>query len=189
MTLTQSGAHQVANACAAAALAIGAGRPLDEVVDALGTAQAASPWRMELHERADGVVVVNDAYNANPDSMEAALDTLVAIGRRRGARTVAVLGEMRELGDETRRATSASAASRRPPGPTSSSPWARSPRTSRTVPLRRGAGPVLAVRAAGRDEALTWLRQNVAAGDVVLVKRPRRRTRTRRRRTAGGDLP
>ena len=61
--------------------------------------EALSPWRMELRERADGLVVVNDAYNANPDSMRAALTTLAEIGRRSGSRTVAVLGEMRELGD------------------------------------------------------------------------------------------
>ena len=54
---------------------------------------------MQLLERPDGVRVINDAYNANPDSVRAALTTLAGIGRRTGARTVAVLGEMRELGD------------------------------------------------------------------------------------------
>ncbi len=58
---------------------------------------------MELHERADGLVVVNDAYNANPDSMRAALETLARMGRRAGRRTVAVLGEMRELGASAER--------------------------------------------------------------------------------------
>jgi UDP-N-acetylmuramoyl-tripeptide--D-alanyl-D-alanine ligase len=53
---------------------------------------------MEVTERPDGVTVINDAYNANPDSVRAALKALVAIGRTRGARTWAVLGEMRELG-------------------------------------------------------------------------------------------
>ena len=67
---------------------------------ALSEVTAASPWRMEVHERADGMVVVNDAYNANPDSMRAALEALVAIGRARGRRTVAVLGQMLELGTE-----------------------------------------------------------------------------------------
>ncbi len=55
---------------------------------------------MELHERADGLIVVNDAYNANPASMVAAIEALTAIGRRRSRRTVAVLGEMKELGAE-----------------------------------------------------------------------------------------
>ena len=56
---------------------------------------------MELHERADGLVVVNDAYNANPASMAAALDALAAIGRRGERRTIAVLGEMLELGESS----------------------------------------------------------------------------------------
>ena len=56
--------------------------------------------RMERHVRADGLVVVNDAYNANPESMAAALRAVAAIG---GGRAVAVLGAMLELGDESRR--------------------------------------------------------------------------------------
>ena len=68
------------------------------------TARSASRWRMEVHERPDGVTVVNDAYNANPDSMHAALEALRAIGHGPGAprRTWAVLGEMLELGDLSR---------------------------------------------------------------------------------------
>ena len=69
------------------------------ILERLGRARSLSPWRMALHERADGLVVVNDAYNANPASMAAALDALAAIGRRGGRRTVAVLGEMLELGE------------------------------------------------------------------------------------------
>ena len=56
---------------------------------------------MEVTERPDGVTVVNDAYNANPESMRAALRALVGDGRG-GRRTWAVLGEMLELGDESR---------------------------------------------------------------------------------------
>ena len=54
---------------------------------------------MEVGERPDGLVVINDAYNANPESVRAALETLAGIGARSGRRTVAVLGEMLELGD------------------------------------------------------------------------------------------
>ena len=57
-----------------------------------------SPMRMERHVRADGLVVVNDAYNANPESMEAALRSVAAIGH---GRAVAVLGAMLELGDQS----------------------------------------------------------------------------------------
>ena len=79
-------------------MALAAGLDLDTVADALGDAMPASRWRMELRERPDGLVVVNDAYNANPESMKAALETLADIGARSGRRTVAVLGEMLELG-------------------------------------------------------------------------------------------
>jgi UDP-N-acetylmuramoyl-tripeptide--D-alanyl-D-alanine ligase len=93
------GAHQVSNALAVAAAALAVGIPISDVAERLGAASAVSPWRMELHERADGLLVVNDAYNANPESMRAALLALVAISRRRpGARSIAVLGTMAELG-------------------------------------------------------------------------------------------
>jgi UDP-N-acetylmuramoyl-tripeptide--D-alanyl-D-alanine ligase len=97
------GEHHALNATAAAATALALGVPLADCARAL-TAARASRWRMEVHERADGVTVINDAYNANPDSMRAALKALAAVGRGRGpdTRTVAVLGEMRELGESSR---------------------------------------------------------------------------------------
>jgi UDP-N-acetylmuramoyl-tripeptide--D-alanyl-D-alanine ligase len=94
------GEHHVPNATAAAAAALSLGMPLDETGSALRAATVVSPGRMAVRERADGLVVVDDAYNANPDSMRAALKALAAIGRGRpGGRTVAVLGEMLELGE------------------------------------------------------------------------------------------
>ncbi len=96
--LAQIGSYQWRNAAAAAAMALTAGLDLDAVADSLGDAVPASRWRMELSERPDGLVVINDAYNANPESMEAALETLAGIGSRSGRRTLAVLGEMFELG-------------------------------------------------------------------------------------------
>jgi UDP-N-acetylmuramoyl-tripeptide--D-alanyl-D-alanine ligase len=93
------GEHQATNAAAAATVAMALGLSLDAAGASLSRIEALSPWRMELHERDDGLVVINDAYNANPDSMRAALQTLAGIGRRTGRRTVAVLGEMRELGE------------------------------------------------------------------------------------------
>jgi len=92
------GEHQATNAVAAATVAVSLGVPLAAVGASLESVTALSKWRMELHQRADGLVVINDAYNANPDSMRAALETLADIGERSGKRTVAVLGEMRELG-------------------------------------------------------------------------------------------
>ncbi|MFC7216705.1 UDP-N-acetylmuramoyl-tripeptide--D-alanyl-D-alanine ligase [Streptomyces polyrhachis] len=98
------GEHHVSNALAAAAVAHELGLPAPEIAAALGQAGPLSRWRMEVTERADGVTVVNDAYNANPDSMRAALRALVAMGaaaQDRGGRTWAVLGEMAELGEES----------------------------------------------------------------------------------------
>ncbi|GAA1257006.1 MULTISPECIES: UDP-N-acetylmuramoyl-tripeptide--D-alanyl-D-alanine ligase [Streptomyces] len=98
VTLRLYGEHHVSNALAAAAVAHDLGMSVEEIALALSEAGTLSRWRMEVTERPDGVTVVNDAYNANPESMRAALRALVAMGR--GRRTWAVLGHMAELGDE-----------------------------------------------------------------------------------------
>jgi UDP-N-acetylmuramoyl-tripeptide--D-alanyl-D-alanine ligase len=91
------GEHQVANALSAAGAALAAGMTPGAVAAALSAAGPRSRWRMEVSRRADGVTVVNDAYNANPESMRAALAALVRLpGRRR----IAVLGAMGELGPD-----------------------------------------------------------------------------------------
>ena len=172
VSLTQTGRHQVANAAAAAAMAVAAGVPFTHVVASLGTAMSASRWRMELHERADGLLVINDAYNANPASMVAALDALAGIGASRGRRTVAVLGEMKELGEDAD-------ASHREVGRAAAD-------LGIDVVLvigneARGIAEGLdddswdgtVVGPAGRDQAMEWLRKNVSAEDVVLVKASR----------------
>ena len=92
------GEHYVSNALAAAAVAHELGMSASEIATALSEAGSLSRWRMEVTERPDGVTVVNDAYNANPESMRAALRALAAMGK--GRRTWAVLGKMAELGDE-----------------------------------------------------------------------------------------
>jgi UDP-N-acetylmuramoyl-tripeptide--D-alanyl-D-alanine ligase len=89
------GAYQAENAALAAAVALAHGVPLDAVVAGLTTAGSAA-WRMELLTSGDGIVVLNDAYNASPASMQHALESFAALpvtGNR-----IAVLGEMRELG-------------------------------------------------------------------------------------------
>ena len=96
--LQLTGRHQIANAVAAAAAALALGLDLDQVTAALSAAAPRSRWRMEVQDRSDGVTVINDSYNANPDSMRAALITLAELGRT-GRRTWAVLGDMLELGD------------------------------------------------------------------------------------------
>lgn len=99
VTLPLHGEHHVGNALAVIAVALECGMAMGDVAEALADARPASRWRMEVTERADGVTIINDAYNANPDSMRAALKALVAMGR--GRRTWAVLGSMLELGDES----------------------------------------------------------------------------------------
>jgi UDP-N-acetylmuramoyl-tripeptide--D-alanyl-D-alanine ligase len=89
------GEHQVANALSAAGAALAAGMSPADVAAALSAATARSRWRMEVDRRADGVTVVNDAYNANPESMRAALAALTGLP---ADRRIAVLGAMGELG-------------------------------------------------------------------------------------------
>jgi UDP-N-acetylmuramoyl-tripeptide--D-alanyl-D-alanine ligase len=91
------GAHQVGNALAALAVAGTAGVPIDAAAEALAAASI-SPWRMELHRTPAGAVVLNDAYNANPASMTAALQALATLPARR---RIAVLGPMAELGADS----------------------------------------------------------------------------------------
>ncbi|CAL2061179.1 UDP-N-acetylmuramoyl-tripeptide--D-alanyl-D-alanine ligase [Streptomyces sp. TR1341] len=98
VTMRLYGEHHVSNALAAAAVAHELGMSAEEIATALSGAGSLSRWRMEVTERPDGVTIVNDAYNANPESMRAALRALAAMGR--GRRTWAVLGKMAELGDE-----------------------------------------------------------------------------------------
>jgi UDP-N-acetylmuramoyl-tripeptide--D-alanyl-D-alanine ligase len=115
LALSLVGLHQASNVAAAAATALACGMSVEAVLAALASVRPQSRWRMELSETPAGVVVLNDAYNANPDSMRAALQTLADLGRRKdGSRLVAVLGEMRELGDaadEAHRAVGGLAAS------------------------------------------------------------------------------
>ena len=93
--LPLSGLHMVANACAAAAIGFALDVALDVVATGLESATL-SPWRMEITEAPSGAIVINDTYNANPESMRAALDALVAVP---ADRRIAVLGVMAEIDD------------------------------------------------------------------------------------------
>ncbi|PWJ53680.1 UDP-N-acetylmuramoyl-tripeptide--D-alanyl-D-alanine ligase [Quadrisphaera granulorum] len=163
------GEHHVSNALAAAACALAVGVELDDVAAALSTARAASRWRMEVTERPDGVVVVNDAYNANPESVRAALRALKAM-HRPGGRTWAVIGEMLELGDTARDEHDAVGR------------YAVRLDISRLVAVGKGARPVhtgAVLEGSYADESM-WvadieaaealLAQELRPGDVVLVK-------------------
>lgn len=97
-----NGTHQVGNALVAAAIALELGATPEEVAQRLGAAERVSAHRMDIRERADGVTVIDDAYNANPDSVRAALKALASIARSSvpARRSWAVLGPMAELGDD-----------------------------------------------------------------------------------------
>ncbi|KRE38343.1 UDP-N-acetylmuramoyl-tripeptide--D-alanyl-D-alanine ligase [Janibacter sp. Soil728] len=99
--LSLVGRHHVGNALAVIAAAHAAGMTLEQIVPALAAARPVSRWRMEVTRREDGVVIVNDAYNANPDSMSAALRSVA--GMATTGRRWAVLGTMLELGDDSAR--------------------------------------------------------------------------------------
>jgi UDP-N-acetylmuramoyl-tripeptide--D-alanyl-D-alanine ligase len=184
------GEHHVANATAAAAAALAVGADLAEVAESLGRVATLSRWRMEVTRRDDGVTVVNDAYNANPDSMAAALRALASLGVGSGGRRIAVVGEMKELGAST------------------AAEHAEVGRLARSLGIdvlvavgdvarvalgeahrEHGAGRggeddmgttqagattgTVEVPAADNDAATRWLGTNLRPGDVVLVKASR----------------
>ncbi len=156
------GAHQALNAAAAAAAATAVGLELERVVAALDGVTSLSKWRMELHELPSGVILLNDSYNANPESMRAAIDALASLSGVR--RRVAVLGVMLELGadsDPSHRALGEYAAQR----------------VDQLVVvgqaaegIHHGGGGVLV---GDNDEAVAWLREHLQEGDAVLVKASR----------------
>lgn len=162
VTLALLGAHQALNAAAAAAAGLAAGVPLDVAAEALAAASL-SKWRLELRDLAGGATLLNDSYNANPDSTRAALDALAAI---EGGRRIAVLGEMLELGEDSEtehRAVGKYAASR-------ADVVVAVGEAARLI--ADGAGERV-VAVADNGAAVDWLRRQLAAGDVVLVKASR----------------
>ena len=165
------GAHNVVNALGAAAIAGELGMPVAEVAAGLSAATPRSKWRMEVTERADGVTVINDAYNANPEGMAAALETLATMAR--GRRAFAVLGPMNELGDESRQrheeagglAARAGVAGLIVVGENAA------PMLTGAKAERSWRGELISVPDAG--SAVTALGNLLGPGDVVLVKASR----------------
>jgi UDP-N-acetylmuramoyl-tripeptide--D-alanyl-D-alanine ligase len=170
-SLPVPGEYLVADALAAAAAGHALGLEPEAIAEGLRGA-ALSPMRMQVERRADGLTVINDAYNANPTSMAAALKTLAG-ARRSGGRSVAVLGEMAELGEQ---------------GP------AEHDRVGRLVTRLgidrlvgvgqlgeaivraarlEGMWPEEAVAAPDAEAALAFLERWLQPGDVVLVKASR----------------
>ena len=174
VTLGVSGRHQVGNTLSAAAVGLVAGMELPDVARALADLRLVSTRRMDVFDRADGVTVIDDSYNANPASTAAALHALIAIGD--GRRRFAVLGYMAELGEQERG------------GHESVGELAAKLGVDRLIvvgptaePIHRGAESVAtwkgsSVAVPDQDEAITLLRTELRPGDVVLVKGSRYRT-------------
>ncbi len=170
--LAVHGEHQVGNALSAAAVALECGASLQQVADALAGAAPASRHRMEVSTRSDGVTVINDAYNANPDSMRAGLRALAVMARNGGHRSWAVLGEMAELGEESiaehdrigRLAVRLDISRLVVVG------TGRSMSAMHHGAVMEGSWGSESVMVADADAALELLRAELAPGDVVLVK-------------------
>jgi UDP-N-acetylmuramoyl-tripeptide--D-alanyl-D-alanine ligase len=169
-----AGRHQVGNTLLAAAVAHTLGIPVAELGAALSQLRVVSARRMDVFDRADGVTVIDDSYNANPSSMAAALHALVGTGA--GRRTVAVLGYMAELGEYERE------------GHEEVGRLAAELGVDRLIVVGETAAPIHAGAAAvatwggesvlvtDQGAAVAALRRELRPGDVVLVKGSRYRT-------------
>ncbi|WP_147201329.1 UDP-N-acetylmuramoyl-tripeptide--D-alanyl-D-alanine ligase, partial [Pseudonocardia asaccharolytica] len=154
------GEHHVGNALAAAAVGLELGASPAAVAAALSVSETVSRWRMEVTDRRDGVTVVNDAYNANPESMQAALRALAAIGAGR-RRTWAVLGRMAELGEQSAAVHAEIAGLAAELG------------VDRLIAVGETAYGDRARQVPDPAAALSLLRAELRPGDVVLVKASR----------------
>lgn len=166
--LSLLGAHHVGNALAVYAAARHLGIAGDQIVEVMHDASAVSRWRMEMHQLQGGITLVNDAYNANPDSMAAALAALAAMNAEH--ERVAVLGQMLELGQS-------SAAEHAGVGRAVAANG-----IDRVVTVGAGADAIgRAAQAAGVrwehvddvDAAYELLRRTLQSGDVALLKSSR----------------
>ena len=167
VTLPIPGEHMVPNALAAAAVGLEVGVPLDACAEALSRASI-THWRMESVDTSAGVRVVNDAYNANPESMAAALKTARWMARE--GRLIAVLGRMAELGAITateHERVGELAARLRVDRLITIGPDAKA---IAVASVREGVEPDHVADYDDLDVALADVLGNVRRGDVVLVK-------------------
>jgi UDP-N-acetylmuramoyl-tripeptide--D-alanyl-D-alanine ligase len=99
VALQVMGEHQIPNALAAAAVAFSLGVKNENIAIGLTTALLSSKWRMQI-QTINGIQIIHDYYNANPESMKAALKTLVMLSQESGGSSWAILGKMHELGSK-----------------------------------------------------------------------------------------
>ena len=160
------GRHNALNAAAAALGGLLLGLSAEEIAAGLASA-AVSPMRMQIHRRADGVVILDDAYNASsPAAMRAALETLAE--ERRGRRAIAVLGDMLELGELS------PAAHREVGEVVAALPpdllVTVGPRAAEIGAVAREAGLEAVIVCETVEAGLRALESRIQAGDLILVK-------------------
>ena len=159
--------HQVANALAVAAVASVLGLSLDQIAVGLSTAESAAQWRMQITEH-DSLLMINDAYNASPEAMAAALHTLVQFAQERGGESWAFLGKMHELGESSAKEHAAIG--------TLASELAIDHLVCVAAPEYATAIPAAAsvtVHQCSTKEEAAQLTQSMNMGDVLLVKASR----------------
>jgi UDP-N-acetylmuramoyl-tripeptide--D-alanyl-D-alanine ligase len=172
------GEHQVTNALCASAVALQCGAGVEQLAASLAAAGPVSRHRMQVSNRADGVTVIDDAYNANPDSMQAGLQALAWIARggespaRENRRSWAVLGEMAELGEDaiTEHDRVGRLAVRLDVSRLVVVGTGRSVTAMHHAAVMEGSWGAEAVSVADGEAALALLRAELQPGDVVLVK-------------------
>ena len=166
MALRYLGGHQV-SALGAAAVAWGVGMAIPAIAGALSGARPRAAGRVEVTERPDGVTVINDAFNANPDSLRAGLETLSAMA---ASRRVAVLGEMAELGGTARQAHEQAGRLVADLGIDVLVAVGGDAAAALAAAARRAGGRVNVVVVPDPGAALSALRGLLQPGDVVLAK-------------------
>ncbi|WAC93635.1 UDP-N-acetylmuramoyl-tripeptide--D-alanyl-D-alanine ligase [Mycobacterium sp. Aquia_213] len=168
------GEHQVTNALCASAVALQCGASAEQIATSLAAAGPVSRHRMQVTTRADGVTVIDDAYNANPDSMRAGLQALAQIARggQTPRRSWAVLGEMAELGEDaiTEHDGIGRLAVRLDVSRLVVVGTGRSVTAMHHAAVMEGSWDAEAVQVADADAALELLRAQLEPDDVVLVK-------------------
>lgn len=178
VTLAMHGKHQVSNALAVAALAAELGMPGAAIAEGLTQAQPRSKGRMQVLTRSDGVTIVDDAYNANPDSMLVGIQALAAMSVGRDTAGVpgrrwAVLGQLRELADYSEGAHTAIGEAVAALGIDQLvvvGPDAAIIHRAAEASRATGAWTGTSRRVADVDEASRLLAEELRPGDVVLMK-------------------
>ena len=159
------GLHQIGNALAAASAAHALGITTERIAGALSTAEMRAHWRMEVSELED-LLLINDAYNASPDSMAGALTTLAHLTQERGGESWAFLGNMRELGES-------SAHSHAEIGTLASSLGIDHLVTVGAKDYASGVGEPTALHICANQEEAIEIARHINRGDVVLFKASR----------------